>query len=82
MRELSAALRQDPDELNANEDLAAIRTRRNEFVEAQELLEKLVRLAPENARYHYQLGRVLLKLGKTAEAQQEFARSEKIEKPK
>ena len=80
--ELSAALRQDPNELDANEDLAAIRTRRSEFVEAEGFLERLVRLEPNKARYHYQLGRVLLKLGKAAEAQQEFARSEKIEKAK
>jgi Flp pilus assembly protein TadD len=82
LRELSAALQQDPNELEANEDLAAIKVRRDEFVEARGILERLVRLDPENARYHYQLGRVLLKLGKAAEAQQEFARSEKIEKAK
>jgi len=82
MRELSAALRRDPNELDANEDMAAVKTRRSEFAEAEEILEKLVRLEPNTARYHYQLGRVLLKLGKTAAAQQEFARSENIEKAK
>ena len=82
LRELSAALRQDPNELDANEDLAAIKAHRSEFVEARGILERLVRLDPNNARYHYQLGRVLLKLGEAAEAQQEFARSEKIGKGK
>lgn len=42
------------------------------------LFERLVKLEPNIARYHYQFVRILLKLGKAAEAQQEFAHSEEI----
>ncbi|MGD0127851.1 MAG: hypothetical protein ABSF46_21005 [Terriglobia bacterium] len=78
MGEHSAAFRQDPNELDANGDSAAIRTRRSEFAAAQGIIERLVKLEPNIARYHYQFVRILLKLGKAAEAQQEFAHSEKI----
>lgn len=78
LQELTRALSKDPNELDANEDLAAIAVRRSQFIEAEAVLQKLVTLDPGNARYHYQLGRVLLKVGKGSEAQQEFARSEQI----
>jgi len=76
--EHSAAFRQDPNELDANGDSAAITTRRSEFAAAQGIIESPVKLEPNIARYHYQFVQILLKLGKAAEAQQEFAHSEKI----
>jgi tetratricopeptide (TPR) repeat protein len=40
---------------------------------AAEQLEASVRLAPDDARSHYQLGRAYQKLGRTDDAQQQFA---------
>lgn len=78
--ELQRAVGADPDELEANEDLSEIATHRSEFAQARTSLETLTRLDPQNARYHYLLGRVLLKLGENDHAQQEFARSEALGK--
>jgi Flp pilus assembly protein TadD len=75
---LKKALQEDPNNLNANEDLATIQLRQGSSVEAQAVLEKLVRLDPNNPRYHYLLGQALLKSGRKEEAQREFTRSQEL----
>jgi protein O-GlcNAc transferase len=72
----SQALHADPDSRIANETLAEIRIREDRYSDAFDILQKLVKLDPKTPKYHYLLGRVLLKLGRTAEAQREYSLSQ------
>ena len=77
-KELQFALLQNPNGLQANEDLALVKLRQGAFGEARGLCEKLVALNPNNPSYHYELGQALLKLGRKEEAQREFTRSQEL----
>jgi Flp pilus assembly protein TadD len=73
------ALRQDPNNKQANEDLAEIWMREGHFRQAYSVLEKLIRLDPQKSRLHYLLGRALLKLGRRNEAEHELELSKSLE---
>ena len=73
------ALALDPNNLTANEDRAMLLERAGKHEDAQTILRKLARLEPKNPRIHYLLGRVLLQLQRTEEAQAEFDLSKKLE---
>lgn len=73
------ALALDPNNLTANEDRAILLERAGKHEDAQAVLQRLVKLEPNNPRIHYLLGRVLLKLQRTEEAQSEFDFSKKLE---
>jgi tetratricopeptide (TPR) repeat protein len=76
---IEKALRNDPTNLNANEDWAAIEIWEGAFGEALKSLQKLVALDPNNPRFHYQLGQALAKLGRKSEAQAQFLKSEQLQ---
>lgn len=73
------ALALDPNNLTANEDRAMLLERAGKHEDAQTILRKLARLEPKNPRIHYLLGRVLLQLQRTVEAEAEFDLSKKLE---
>jgi Flp pilus assembly protein TadD len=73
------ALALDPNNLTANEDRAVLLERSGKHEDAQVVLQRLVKLEPNNPRIHYLLGRVLLKLQRTEEAQSEFDFSKRLE---
>jgi tetratricopeptide (TPR) repeat protein len=79
LRLAQRALAADANSLTANEVLAEILTRDNKLVRARSTLEKLVKLDPDNPRFHYLLSRVLSKLQLNQEAEGEFELSKKLE---
>jgi tetratricopeptide (TPR) repeat protein len=78
-RMIETALKLDPDNRIANETLAEIKIRESDYSEAYTILQMLVKLNPEAPRFHYLLGRVLIKLGRPAEAQSEFQLSRSLQ---
>ena len=52
--------------------------KRGKTDEARATLEKLIERNPQNSRYHYLLGRALVKSGDAAGAQKEFELSQKL----
>ncbi|MDE3179947.1 MAG: tetratricopeptide repeat protein [Acidobacteriota bacterium] len=78
-RMVSKALQADPVNRIANETLAEIRIREGRYSGAFRILQNLVKLDPNIPKYHYLLGRVLLKLGQAAKAQREFQRSQSLQ---
>jgi tetratricopeptide (TPR) repeat protein len=59
--------------------LGGILVRQHEYGEAQQELERAVALDPGSVEAHYQLGLVLRRLGKTAESENQFAESRRLE---
>jgi tetratricopeptide (TPR) repeat protein len=59
--------------------LANIYARGNRFLDAQEMLDKIVALHPEDVHARLQLGRVLLLMGKTDEAAASVLAASKLE---
>ena len=53
--------------------------RQHQYDEAQQALERAVALDPGSVEAHHQMGLLLRRLGKTAESDQEFAESRKLE---
>jgi len=49
------------------------------LAEVQAVVQKLMKLDPDNLRFHYLLGRVLTRLDRPQEAESEFELSEKLE---
>ncbi|HTV55548.1 MAG TPA: tetratricopeptide repeat protein [Terriglobia bacterium] len=73
------ALKADPDNSIANETFAEINIREGNYSEAYTILQKLVKVNPRTPRFHYLLGRVLIKLGRPAEARREFQLSRTLQ---
>jgi tetratricopeptide (TPR) repeat protein len=59
--------------------LGTILVREHRYDEAQTDLEKAISLLPDSVEAHYQLGVLLRRLGKTAESEDQFAQSRKLE---
>jgi tetratricopeptide (TPR) repeat protein len=59
--------------------LGAIFVRTHQYEEAQQDLERAVSLDPDSVEGRYQLGLLLRRLGKTAESENQFAQSRKLE---
>jgi len=59
--------------------LGGILLRQHQYDEAQQALDRAVALDPGSVEAHYQMGLLLRRLGKTAESDQEFAESRKLE---
>jgi uncharacterized protein HemY len=59
--------------------LGTILVREHEYDEAQTDLERAISLLPDSVEAHYQLGVLLRRLGKTAESEDQFAQSRKLE---
>ncbi|MGO8789694.1 MAG: tetratricopeptide repeat protein [Terriglobia bacterium] len=72
------ALASDPHNLTANEDYATLMLKKGKAEEARATLQKLTEWNPGNPRYHYLLGRALVKSGDAAGAQKEFELSQKL----
>jgi tetratricopeptide (TPR) repeat protein len=72
-------LKRHPDHASATADLGKILLRQHKYDEAQQVLERAVTLDPNSAQAHYQLAMVLHRLGKTAQSEEEFAASHKLE---
>jgi Flp pilus assembly protein TadD len=73
------ALKADPDNSIANETSAEINIREGNYSEAYTILQKLVKVNPRAPRFHYLLGRVMIKLGRPAEARREFQLSRTLQ---
>lgn len=59
--------------------LGTILVRQHEYDEARTDLEKAISLLPDSVEAHYQLGVLLRRLGKTAESEDQFVQSRKLE---
>ncbi len=59
--------------------LGGILLRAHRYEEAQQDLQRAVSLDPDSVEAHYQLGLVLRRLGKSADSENEFAASRKLE---
>ena len=70
---LKRAIELDPNLAAAYLSWATVHVRANQYAEAAPLLERAVALQPELLEAHYQLGRVLMKLKRTDEANRELA---------
>jgi Flp pilus assembly protein TadD len=70
---LKRAIELDPNLAAAYLSWAKIHVRANQYAEAEPLLKRAVSLQPELLEAHYQLGRVLMKLKRTDEANRELA---------
>jgi Flp pilus assembly protein TadD len=73
------ALKADPENSIANETFAEINIREGNFSQAYTILQKLVKVNPRTPRFHYLLGRVLMKLRRPAEARREFQLSRTLQ---
>ncbi len=73
------ALKADPDNSIANETFAEINIREGNYSKAYTSLQNLVKVNPRAPRFHYLLGRVLMKLGRPAEARREFQLSRALQ---
>lgn len=73
------ALARDPRNPMANEDYVRLQIRRGNLPQAEQTLRRLVWLYPKNPRFHYLLGRVLVRLHQTTEAEREFDISRELE---
>lgn len=62
--------------------IAAIHFERGEYRESIASLEKAIDLAPENAKYHYQLGRTYMTINEVALAEQHFRETVELCPPK
>ncbi|HTR64773.1 MAG TPA: tetratricopeptide repeat protein [Terriglobales bacterium] len=59
--------------------LGGILLRQHQYAEAQQDLERAVSLDPGSVEAHHQLGMALLRLGRTADSDEQFAESRKLE---
>jgi tetratricopeptide (TPR) repeat protein len=75
---LRALLKARPDHADARYLLGKILLARGQADEAMLHLEAAVRLAPDDPKSHYQLGQAYQKLGRTAQAQEQFERFQKL----
>jgi tetratricopeptide (TPR) repeat protein len=73
------ALKADPDNSIASETFAEINIREGNYSKAYTILQKLIKVSPRTPRFHYLLGRVLVKLGRPAEARREFQLSRTLQ---
>lgn len=74
-----AALRLDPDDANADANLATLDLREGRGKEAVAHAEAAVRSAPDVALYHYNLGRVLVENGRPEDALRSLARAAELD---
>jgi Flp pilus assembly protein TadD len=75
---LRRAVELGPKEFEAHWALGRALMIKEQFVEAATEFEKAVALAPARADAHYQLGLALRRLGRTEEANREFATVERL----
>lgn len=72
-------LKNNPEHVPSYVKLGTILVRAHQYEEAKQNLERAVTLDPDSVDAHYQLGLVLRRLGKTADADNEFAQFRKLE---
>jgi tetratricopeptide (TPR) repeat protein len=72
-------LKRHPQHAPSYVKLGGILLRKHQYDEAQQDLERAVSLDPGSVEAHYQLGTLLRRLGKTAEADSQLAESRKLE---
>jgi tetratricopeptide (TPR) repeat protein len=72
---LDKALLKEPDDFPAGEMLATAYVRKDQYAEADKVLQRLIQINPANSQVHYLEGRTLLKLGKNDESQSEFEKA-------
>ena len=75
---LNRAVSLDPKEFEAHWALGRALALKERFAEAAESFQKAVALAPERSDAHYQLGLAFKRLGRTEEANREFAIVERL----
>jgi tetratricopeptide (TPR) repeat protein len=71
-----------PDDVETVYEYATFRVRRNQHAEARPLLEHVVKLDPEHLGAHYNLARVLLRLGEKPLADATLARYQQLHEAK
>jgi tetratricopeptide (TPR) repeat protein len=72
-------LKRHPQHAPSYVKLGGILLKKHQYDEAQQDLERAVLLDPDSVEAHYQLGVLLRRLGKTAEADSQLAESHKLE---
>ncbi len=72
-------LKNNPKHAPSYVKLGGILVRTHQYEDARQNLERAVSLDPDSVGAHYQLGLLLRRLGKLAEADSEFAESKKLE---
>jgi superkiller protein 3 len=72
-------LKSNPEHAPSYVKLGGILVRAHQYEEAQQSLERAVHLDPDSVEAHYQLGLLLRRLGKSADSENEFAVSRKLE---
>ncbi len=73
------AIQYDPDDAQAHYDLGSACLKKNDIEAAQKSLTRAIQLDPGHSRAHYLLAKVLQRQGKKAEAEAEFALSQKLQ---
>ncbi len=76
---LRDSIKRRPDHGLSYVKLGTILVRQHEYDEARSDLEKAISIVPDSVEAHYQLGVLLRRLGKTAESEDQFAQSRKLE---
>ena len=72
-------LKSNPNHAPSYVKLGGILVRTHQYGDARQSLERAVSLDPNSVAAHYQLGLLLRRLGKTTEAENEFAKSQELE---
>ena len=72
-------LKSNPQHAPSYVKLGGILLRAHQYEDARQNLERAVSLDPDSVEAHYQLGLLLRRLGKSAESENEFAESRKLE---
>jgi tetratricopeptide (TPR) repeat protein len=72
-------LKGHPDHAPAYLKLGGILLREHQYDEARQDLERAISLQPDSPEAHYQLGVLLRRLGRTAESEEQFAQSRKLD---
>jgi tetratricopeptide (TPR) repeat protein len=78
LTELAAALRRNPDDVEAMEALGETYLRLGRFAEAEAVARQSAARAPANALGHYHLGQALLRTGRLAEAEAPLRRAAEL----
>ncbi len=73
--ELETAWRKDPGQVSAGMSLAQLYAQQNRLPQALALVRDMVKRYPDNPTLHHQLGDMLLRSGKTAEARQAYEKA-------
>jgi len=80
LQHLQEARRLDPNAADLYQRLSEAYLKKLDLGRALEAARKAVQLDPSDRKYHFRLGMVLARLGKTADAEKEFREAERLPK--